>query len=44
MSRDKKRRTGDEYRFVLLEDAGKPLWNVPVSEDEARRAIEAVVE
>ncbi len=44
MSRDKKRRTGDEYRFVLLEDVGKPLWNVPVNEDEARRAIEAVLE
>jgi 3-dehydroquinate synthase len=44
MSRDKKRRAGDEYRFVLLEDVGKPLWNVPVSEDEARRAIGAVVE
>jgi 3-dehydroquinate synthase len=44
MSRDKKRRAGDEYRFVLLEDTGKPLWNVPVSEGEVRRAIEAVVE
>ncbi len=45
MSRDKKRRSGDdaEYRFVLLEDIGKPLWGVPVGEDEARRAIGVVV-
>jgi 3-dehydroquinate synthase len=44
MSRDKKRRTGDAYRFVLLEDVGRPLWGVPVSDDEARRAIGSVVE
>ena len=43
MDRDKKRRAGDEYRFVLLEDVGRPVWGVPVGEGEARRAIEAVV-
>jgi 3-dehydroquinate synthase len=43
MSRDKKRRAGDGYRFVLLEDVGKPLWGVPVSEEAARQAIGAVV-
>jgi 3-dehydroquinate synthase len=43
MSRDKKRRGGGEYRFVLLEDVGKPVWGIPVSEEEARRAIGAVV-
>jgi 3-dehydroquinate synthase len=43
MGRDKKRRAGDEYRFVLLEDIGKPVWGVPVGEDEARRAMGAVV-
>jgi 3-dehydroquinate synthase len=47
MSRDKKRRTEDTgggHRFVMLEDIGKPVWGVPVSEGEARAAIEAVVE
>ncbi len=47
MSRDKKRRTEDGeggHRFVMLEDVGKPIWGVSVSEDEARAAIEAVVE
>jgi 3-dehydroquinate synthase len=44
MGRDKKRRTSaEEYRFVLLEDVGRPLWGVPVDEEEARRAIGAVV-
>jgi 3-dehydroquinate synthase len=43
IGRDKKRRAGDGYRFVLLEDVGKPLWGVPVGEEEARRAIGAVV-
>ncbi len=43
MDHDKKRRSGDGYRFVLLEDVGKPLWGVPVGEEEARRAIGAVV-
>ena len=43
MGRDKKRRAGDDYRFVLLEGVGRPLWGVPVGEDETRRAIEAVV-
>ncbi len=43
MRRDKKRSAGDDYRFVLLEDVGRPLWGVPVGEEEARRAIEAVV-
>ena len=44
MSRDKKRRArAEEYRFVLLESVGKPVWDVAVAEDEARRSIEAVV-
>jgi 3-dehydroquinate synthase len=46
MGRDKKRRTADDaavHRFVLLEDVGEPLWGVPVAEEEARRAIGAVV-
>jgi 3-dehydroquinate synthase len=43
MSRDKKRSAGDEYRFVLLENVGKPLWGMPVCEEGARRAIGAVV-
>ena len=43
MSRDKKRRsTDDQYRFVLLERAGGPVWDVPVGEADVRRAIEAV--
>jgi 3-dehydroquinate synthase len=44
MGRDKKRRAGDEYRFVLLQDVGKPVWDVPVGEEEARRAIGFVVD
>jgi 3-dehydroquinate synthase len=47
MARDKKRSARDapvKHRFVLLEDIGKPVRNVPVSEDEARRAIGAVLE
>jgi 3-dehydroquinate synthase len=43
MAWDKKRRAGDGYRFVLLEDIGRPLWGVPVGEGEVRRAIGAVV-
>jgi 3-dehydroquinate synthase len=44
MGRDKKRRAADEaHRFVLLEGVGKPVWGVPVPEEEARRAIGAVV-
>ena len=44
MARDKKRREGDEHRFVLLEDIGRPLWGIPVSQVEARQAIGAVVD
>jgi 3-dehydroquinate synthase len=43
MGRDKKRRAGEGYRFVLLEDVGKPLWGVPVGEEEVRQTLEAVV-
>jgi 3-dehydroquinate synthetase len=44
MGRDKKRRTADaRQRFVLLEDVGRPVWGVPVAEEEVRRAIGAVV-
>jgi 3-dehydroquinate synthase len=47
MGRDKKRSSADgpvQHRFVLLEDIGKPVRNVSVSEEEAREAIGAVVE
>lgn len=47
MGRDKKRTGSDtayEHRFVLLEDVGRPVRGVPVNEDQALRAIEAVVE
>ena len=47
MGRDKKRSAKDgvvQHRFVLLEDIGKPVRNVPVSEGEARRAIGAILE
>jgi hypothetical protein len=43
IGRDKKRRAGNRYMFVLLEDVGKPLWGVPVGEEEARRTLKAVV-
>jgi 3-dehydroquinate synthase len=44
MVRDKKRRAADEaHRFVLLEGVGRPVWGVRVHEEEARRAIGAVV-
>jgi 3-dehydroquinate synthase len=46
MGTDKKRTAKDGpagYRFVLLEDIGKPIMNVPVSEEEAREAIGAIV-
>jgi 3-dehydroquinate synthase len=47
MGRDKKRSAKDgpvQHRFVLLEGIGKPVRNVPVSEDEARRVIGAILE
>ncbi|MCA1688599.1 MAG: hypothetical protein LC714_08430, partial [Actinobacteria bacterium] len=46
MGRAKKRQVADGaegFRFVLLEDVGKPLWGVPVGEEEARQTIGAVV-
>jgi 3-dehydroquinate synthase len=50
MSRDKKRSAanggaagGAKHRFVLLRDVGQPVYGVAVDDDEARRAIEAVV-
>ncbi len=46
MRRDKKRRTSNpasDYRFVLLEEVGRPRWGVPVKESEARLAIEGVL-
>jgi len=43
MGRDKKRRAGDAYRLVLLEEVGKPLWGVPVAVEEVRRMIGGVV-
>jgi 3-dehydroquinate synthase len=47
MGRDKKRFSADgpaRHRFVLLEDIGRPVRCVPVSEEEARQAIGAIVE
>jgi len=47
IGRDKKRRTSDqpyEYRFVLLEDVGRPLRDVLVRDTLVRRAIEAILE
>lgn len=47
MGRDKKRAPSDaenEYPFVLLEEPGKPVRGVLVAAEEARRAIEAVLE
>ena len=46
MGRDKKRSATDgpiQHRFVLLEDIGRPVRNVPVSEEEVREAIGAIV-
>jgi len=46
MSRDKKRSVVDaptEHRFVLLRDVGQPVYGVAVGNDEARRAIRALV-
>ena len=47
MGNDKKRTANEgavEHRFVLLEDVGKPVTGVPVTEDEARRAIGGIFE
>jgi 3-dehydroquinate synthase len=47
MGRDKKRISADGpsgHRFVLLEDIGRPVSGVSVSEEEAREAIGAIVE
>ena len=47
LGRDKKRSATDglvQHRFVLLEDIGKPVRNVPVSEEEIREAIGAIIE
>ena len=46
MGRDKKRLAADEpqvHRFVLLEDIGRPVTGVPVTEEEAREAIGALL-
>ncbi len=44
MGRDKKRRASDSegYRFVLLEEVGRPVWDVPVTRGDVLRAIGAV--
>lgn len=42
MGSDKKRRSADgasEHRFVLLKDAGHPVWDVPVHETEIRNVL-----
>ena len=43
MHKDKKRRDGG-HRFVLLEDVGKPVWGVPVGDEEIREAIAGISE
>ena len=46
MSRDKKRSGADgpaSHRFVLLRDVGDPVYGVTIGDEEARRAIGAVV-
>ena len=46
MGRDKKRRTLDragEYRFVLLEDVGRPRWDISVDADEVCRVLGEVL-
>lgn len=44
MGRDKKRVSGDAgHRFVLLQEIGRPVWGVPVTEEEAERAMEGIV-
>ena len=43
MGRDKKRR-GGEHRFVLLEDVGRPIWDVHISEGEVRDVLEDILE
>ena len=40
--RDKKV-AGGKPKFVLLEAPGKPVWGVELSEDEARRALNALI-
>jgi 3-dehydroquinate synthase len=47
MGRDKKRTGRDrpvEHRFVLLEDIGKPVRDVPVTEQEARKAMGEIID
>src|SRR5215211_3523470 len=47
IARDKKRSAADGpawHRFVLLEDIGRPVRSVPVSEEEVREAIGAIIE
>jgi len=46
MSRDKKRRSSGapDHRFVLLENIGHPVWNAPITEEEALRAMESIVD
>jgi 3-dehydroquinate synthase len=47
MGRDKKRAAADgvaRQRFVLLEDIGRPVRNMPVSDEQVREAIGAIVE
>ena len=47
MGHDKKRHTSDragEYRFILLEDVGRPCRDVPVGAADVRRAIGAVLD
>ncbi len=40
--RDKKV-AGGTPKFVLLEAPGKPVWGIELSEDEARRALDALI-
>ncbi len=44
MSRDKKRRQSADHRFVLLREFGDPVWDVPVTEEEALRTMETLID
>lgn len=44
MGRDKKRRSGDAgHRFVLLEEIGRPVWDVPVTDEEVNEVMGEVL-
>jgi 3-dehydroquinate synthetase len=44
MSRDKKRRHSADHRFVLLREVGDPMWDVPVTDEEALQTMETLID